>query len=204
MNIRYVENFKGSLDKFDLDTLETSQHVIYAITDSLDFVYFNPEYISFYKENSGKQSLDHKIGDSLLNSISGAELKEYYKSNLEKCSTQQIVWRVEYECSSPELFRQYEQSIHPVNNGKTLIVINRLMVSKPIKEVHLTEFIGKEEDYTDSLGRINQCSNCRCTQRIDNLEKWDWVPSWIKDMPKNVSHTICPTCFDYYWKFRSE
>ena len=80
-------------------------------------------------------------------------------------------------------------------------MINTLVVKLSMDKVDRKSYEANKKKYLDSNGFINQCSNCRNSQRADQPETWDWVPAWIENMPENVSHTICPTCFDYYWKY---
>jgi hypothetical protein len=75
------------------------------------------------------------------------------------------------------------------------------MVNLPINNVHKEVFQESISNYLHASGFIHQCSNCRRSQHALNEDEWHWVPGFVKNMPKNVSHTICPTCYDYYWKY---
>lgn len=60
----------------------------------------------------------------------------------------------------------------------------------------------KRSEYVDKNDIITQCSNCRKTKRADDYDNWDWVQSFVANAPQNVSHSICPFCYDYFWKYR--
>jgi hypothetical protein len=62
-------------------------------------------------------------------------------------------------------------------------------------------FDAHTSNYLQSTGFINQCSNCRHCQRVGQEEIWEWILEWVERKPDNLSHSICPTCFDYYWKY---
>lgn len=109
-------------------------------------------------------------------------------------------WRHEYECSSIHLFRRFHQNIYPIKNGKGLIIANSLSIAIPMKNIGRIASDAIEKLYLNSDGFVVQCCNCRCTQRAEEPKIWDWVTKWIENIPSNFSHTICPICYDFYWK----
>ena len=54
--------------------------------------------------------------------------------------------------------------------------------------------------YFDANGILHQCSHCRRVQNLVAEGAWDWVPEWVEEIPRNTSHTICPPCFEYYYR----
>ena len=110
-------------------------------------------------------------------------------------------WTQEYECSSPDTYRMYHQTAYPFKNGKGLIIVNVQTVKVPMEQLQRTAHQVSDLRYVNKEGIITQCTNCRYTERADKPTNWDWVPGLVKEMPENLSHTICPICFDYYWKY---
>ena len=82
--------------------------------------------------------------------------------------------------------------------------MNTLVVKLPMDQIDRKAYEAIEKKYIQSTGFITQCSYCRRCERADRSEIWDWVPSWVEKIPDNCSHSICPTCFDYYWKYNKK
>lgn len=199
---RYNEDFQDKLKGFELDTLEKSKHSIYGVSKNLDLIYVNPGWINFAKVNGFKKDIltEYPIGTSLISAFSGQKIKDHFYQNYTTVLETGKIWRSEYECSSPNEFRYYHQSVFPLKNNDGLLIVNTLMVKFPIEMKNHTLYKAIVNRYLQPTGFITQCSNCRYTQRNNEPENWDWVPSWINKMPNNMSHSICPLCFDYHWK----
>ncbi|WP_339661855.1 hypothetical protein [uncultured Polaribacter sp.] len=199
---RYLEDFPDTLKGMNFKTLEESKHLIYVLSEELNLLYVNPIWIHFAKNNGGKDSLLKEIplGEYITNAFTGNRIKKFYTENYLKVLETGKPWHHEYECSSKEEFREFHQGAYPVKDGKCIIVINTLIVHLPMHQKRLKKFNVSDKRYVDTTGFVTQCSNCKCTQRIEEPEIWDWVPEWVVKTPNNSSHSICPTCFDYYWK----
>ena len=199
---RYKHDFPSKLKRFDFETLENSAHSIYALSKDLDIIYLNPAWVIFAKENDKRENILKKfqIGTPILKGIKGEEVKKFYSQNYREVLENGSVWNLKYECSSNNVYRNYHQRTYPLGNGEGLLIINSLLVKLPIENAKKTIYEAISKVYTQPTGFITQCCNCRNCQRVEKPEIWDWVPDWVKEMPDNCSHSICPTCFDYYWK----
>jgi hypothetical protein len=200
---RYRKDFSTKLNGFDFNTLENSKHSIYGLSKDLNLIYMNPSWVHFFKENNVEENGVNKfpIGTPIIKALRGREVKDFYLQNYQRVFETGKVWRHEYQCSSGKEFRQFHQSVHPLKDGDGLIVINSLTVNFSIDRKHQKAHDIYAKNYTQSTGFITQCSNCRNCQRVDQEDVWDWIPEWVEIMPSNVSHSICPICFDYYWKY---
>lgn len=200
---RYNENFPSKLKGFDFTTLESSKHSIYGLSKELNLIYFNPGFVHFAKENNHDGEILNKfpLGTPITEAFSGKKIKEFYIQNYKKVLATGELWHHEFECSSRDEYRQFHQGVYPMKNGDGLIIINTLMVNLPMDCIDRKAYEAIEKRYVKPTGFITQCSNCRYTQRIDQPEIWDWIPVWVVKIPGNMSHSICPTCFDYYWKY---
>lgn len=200
--IRYIEDFPSKLNGIDFKTLEKSKHSIYGLSEDLNLIYVNPEWINFAKENGVKGIVLKKIplGKPIKNAISGERVKSFYTKNYIKVLKTGKPWRHEYECSTVDEFREFHQHTYRLKDNKSLIIINTLTIHSPMKEIGREVFNISDNRYINSKGFLTQCTNCRCTQRADEIDVWDWVPAWVKKIPENCSHSICPICYDYFWK----
>jgi hypothetical protein len=200
---RFKDDFRFSLKGIDFSTLERSRDCIYGLSKKLKLTYFNPAYTLFAKENGMDKSRLGKsqLGKSIISTIKGAEIREFYIEKYKHVIDTGDVWHHDYECSGKKEFRMFHQRVYPLANGEGLIVRNTLTVNLPMHHTERKAFDPVEMRYVQSSGNITQCSNCRHTQSMKQPEIWHWIPAWVEQMPPNASHSICPVCFDYYWKY---
>jgi hypothetical protein len=195
---RYEQSFIAKLVGIDFYTLENSPHSIFALSEALKLIYFNKAWFNFAQSNNGEPdiSLRFPLGTSIESAISGKLIKDFYIENYKEVFLSKKVWKHEYECSSPEVYRLFREDAYPLKNGEGIVVVNSLIVEKTFND-DSSEGI---RSYVATNGIITQCSNCRKTQRPDELLIWDWVSTLVVRPPSNVSHSLCPVCFDYYWR----
>jgi hypothetical protein len=199
---RYINDFPTKLTGIEFKTLENSKYSIYGLSEELNLIYVNPAWVNFAQENGGNDTLleNLPLGAPITQTFYGEIIKNFYTENYMKVLDTGKPWRHEYECSSINEFRQFHQETYPLKNGTGLIIINTITINLPMKDKRRNTLKAIDNRYVNDTGFITQCSNCRCTQRVKEPEVWDWVPEWLKNMPENSSHSICPICFDYYWK----
>ena len=197
---RYEEDFKSKLVGLDFDTIENSPHSIFGLSNELKLIYFNTAWLQFSKTINDDSciSVNYPLGTSVEDAMSGT-LKDFYIFNYKKVLNESKVWTHEYECSTVGVYRLFYQEVFPLKNGEGIIVVNSLRTEKYIQNINALELTNLKLEYTDLNGMITQCSNCRKTQRINEKEIWDWVPTFLSETHEYASHSICPICFDYYW-----
>jgi hypothetical protein len=197
---RYEEDFKSKLVGLDFDTIENSPHSIFGLSKELKLIYYNNAWLQFSKTINDDSciSVNYPLGTSVEDAMSGT-LKDFYIFNYKKVLNESKVWTHEYECSAVGVYRLFYQEVFPLKNGEGIIVVNSIRTEKYIQNVNALELTNLKLEYTDLNGMITQCSNCRKTQRINEKEIWDWVPTFLSETHEHVSHSICPICFDYYW-----
>jgi len=198
---RYNQEFAARLRRFRLETLEQDPHSVFAVDASLCLTYVNPAYVDFAHANGGAPilSTSSALGASLLDAISGP-LRTFYSDCLTDVVRKGRLWTHAYECSSPQLYREFVEKVYPLNDGLGLLVVNSLKVEHRHPAADGGGARLDPRRYMQATGLLTQCSNCRRTLRSDGSRIWDWVPSWVERVPENTSHSICPTCFDYYWR----
>ncbi len=199
---RFKEDFPTKLKGIDFQTLENSKDSVFGLSKDLKLIYFNPGWILFAEENGSSERVlkEFPLDTPIAKALRGKKLKEFYLENYNYVLSSGKPWHQEYECSSTDEIRRYCQSVYPLKDGEGLIVINRMTIQfdraniQPKPELSMSHYI-------QSSGFMTQCSNCRHTLRSAELDIWDWVPSLVENLPDNVSHSICPICMDYYWKY---
>jgi hypothetical protein len=197
---RFEESFNSKLAGLDFEALENSAHSIFGLSKDLKLNYLNPGWFRFARQNEGEPDISrcYPIGTPIEEAIAG-DICDFYIENYLKTLRDLKVWKHEYECSSPDLFRIYSQDTYPLKDGEGLIVVNSLKVEKTFDKTWQGSPVVSLKAYHGKNGLITQCSNCRKVQRASETEIWDWVPELVARMPDNVSHSICPICYDYYW-----
>lgn len=193
-----LSQYVNEIRDFDMSTLSNDKHSIYIVDENFKIIYHNLAYQKFAEENDGEPIISNKYscGANIFDAITG-NLREIYKNKLQEIIASGKGDKLMYECSSNKVYRLFMQKIYPFRNKKGLLFLNALAVEEDINKKSSNPII---DNYLQQTGFINQCSNCRRTQRKNESEIWDWVGNWIEKQPKNMSHTICPICFDYYWK----
>lgn len=197
---RFIKDFETKLSGIDFQTIENSKHSIFGLSEKLELIYFNKAWFEFALLNKGEPCISARfpLGTPFQNAITG-ELGQFYVQKFLEVIRCGQPWYHEYECSSSKTYRVFHQGVYPLKNGEGLIVVNSIKVEKKIRKRDGAVFSPKKKDYMQKFGFLTQCSNCRRTQRANQSEIWDWVPCWVDDIPKGVSHSICPICFDFYW-----
>jgi hypothetical protein len=200
---RYEDTFQFKLDGLDFETIENSPHSIFGLSKDLKLIYFNKAWFEFSKQNNGEPEISEifTIGTAFESAINGT-IKDFYISNYKKVLRDLKVWKHEYECSSPTLYRIFCQDVYPLKNAEGIVVVNSLKTQRPLDNKDHKNVNLLTTEYADKNGIITQCTNCRKTQRVNNIDVWDWLPAYVYESTKNVSHSICPICYDYYWKYR--
>jgi hypothetical protein len=190
--------FEERLTDFKLETLEKHPNSVYALSSDLKLIYFNPAWEDHFQENNVNEVCGKELmGEAILDAMEGPE-KELYRKLFHKVMESGEPLKHEYECNSPSKLRIYSQDIYPLEQGG-LLIVNSLRVEKDMEEAGRQAQPFIQENYLNEEGFYEQCSNCRRTKQV-NTDTWDWVPALVEKMPENVSHSICPICFDHYWE----
>jgi hypothetical protein len=200
---RLSDDFSLLLDCFNLETLEKDPNSIFGLSTGLTLNYLNPGWYNFARENDGEPAISERyiLGTPIDDSMIGPA-RDYYLDVFQNILRTGKVWHHDYECSSPEKFRIYHQSVYPLYNRRGLVIVNSLVKEQPHDENTRIPRQPIKTLYTQESGFINQCSNCRRVQRASQQDVWDWVPAWVENMPKNTSHSFCQICYEYYYEFK--
>lgn len=200
---RICDDFRSLIGGFDIEALEEDPNPVFGLSTDLALNYLNPGWFVFARANGGEPAVSERfgVGTYVGDAIAG-DAKEFYLGAFRDILATGKVWHHDIECSTPGVFRLYHQTVYPLRDQRGLIVVNSLFRVHPHDVATRTPRPPREELYLKETGFITQCSNCRRVQRISPPEVWDWVPAWVERMPPHTSHSFCPICFEYYWRYR--
>jgi len=200
---RFYEDFSALLNGFSLETLENDPNSVFGLSIDLTLNYLNPAWFDFAAENKGEPAISERfgLGTYIGDALSGSA-RDYYLDVFSKILQKGEVWHHDYECSTPDEFRLYHQSVYPLYSRSGLVIVNSLVTEQPHDEASRRSYPPVGKLYTQETGFITQCCNCRRVQRAPQQNVWDWVPAWIEHMPENTSHSFCQICYEYYYEFK--
>ncbi len=187
------------LSELNLSRFEGDPAVTYAVDSRLRLQYCNAAWDAFAIANGGDSLLrPSPIGCDLL-AVVPWDLKEFYTNAFETVWRMGVPWEHQYECSSPEVFRQFHMRVAPLLPRRTdspLVVVNSLQVEYLHPQCGC---LPELEEYRDAHDIVTMCCHCRRTKRPAALEVWDWVPEFVRRHPAKVSHGLCAPCFQLHY-----
>lgn len=159
----------------------------------------NPAWLAFAASNGAPEIAEHgSLGTDPLLVVPGV-IRPFYDELFSRAFATGEVAEHDYECSSPETRRVFHMRIHPCPSG-VLVITHSLVRESPHVARAYEPF---ETLYRDARGMIVQCANCRRIRRAapatDSTATWDWVPSYVAQIPQRTSHGLCLACFDFYY-----
>jgi hypothetical protein len=182
------------------EELENNPAVIYALDSSFQITACNAAWDRFALENRGATLANGtQIGRNVLD-VTPRPLQLFYTTLfgnvLETGDEKECV----YECSSDKLFRRFHMLVARKNlagPNPSLIIINSLVVETPHSEPDLPVDVS---DMREPNGLITMCCHCRRTRLPKADNRWVWVPSLVRRMPRDASHGICEICYQLHYE----
>jgi hypothetical protein len=173
--------------------LEKAVEVIFILDRDLRIVYCNEAWDRFSAENGGiGLARQYQRGRSIMEVVP-APLRRLYETGYREALSGRK-WDICYECSSKELFRNFQMVVHPDPKGNGLIVVNSIRVELSHDVLDRRVCFPSEMHYVDDSGVITMCCHCRRTCRPGGIKVWDWVPAYVAEPPKMTSHGMCDVC----------
>ena len=180
-----------------IQDLERSKSVVYVLDRDHCILYCNQAWDDFAEQNGGHGLIRTSIlGRNILQAMD-APLRRFYATVYRQVLETGQPFELDFECSSPELYRVFHMRVLPVQNGGRLLVINSLAVERPHGLDRPAQPAGLAL-YADAHGFLHMCAHCRRTRRMED-SRWDWVPSYLHQPPAPVSHGLCPACMAYFY-----
>jgi hypothetical protein len=181
------------LKGFDLSELEKSKNVCLAIDGDFRIIYVNPAYAAFANRNDGPDVMSRfGVGTDFLAAIRGPQ-RDFYRDLLTQAWDSGKQLSQDYECSAPDLYREFRLLIYPAQEGRSALMEHSLRVTAAHQRQEVDPVLG---EYLDDAGLLHQCGHCRRVRHIAT-ERWDWCPPLMSY--KETSHGLCPTCLDFYY-----
>ena len=178
-----------------LEIHATSDDTVYVLTRDRRLAQTNNAWRRFALANHGAAMLDRYGPGALLDDAVSPPLRAFYAQALDACLTSAAPWTHEYHCDSPQLHRRFRMTVFPAVEEQMLVTIHALHVEQPhTQEAHDATLPAYTRD-----GVITMCSHCRKTRHARSLQRWDWVPGLVANMPANVSHGLCEACMAFHF-----
>lgn len=190
--------FKPTLLPSKIPTaMQTCPQACFALTEALEFSYCNPAWDRFALENQGTRgALAKDVLHKCFLEFVPEQLKAHYAGLFSRARATGRMQSQDYECSSAQKFRIYRMQAYPLEAGLGFLVVNSLRVEREhTRRAHEPD----DARYRDKNGFICMCANCRRAQRIGDPGTWDWVPDYVRNRRRDVTHGICPFCREYYY-----
>jgi hypothetical protein len=175
------------------DSFESDDAVIYALDRDDRLIHCNRAWDRFALENDGARvTREHQLHRCIFDAIP-ASLTPFYRELYAKVRADRREHTHVMECSSPQVLRRFHMSIRPFGESG-LLTVNALVDEIPQGETN------RESDasYVDQDGIVTQCSHCRRTRNVQQTDRWDWVPRFLRN-DWRISHGLCPVCVNYHY-----
>ena len=208
MKARIDPAFQKLLASFDEVNIEMHSSAVYGLWKDFSLAYFNPAWFAFAQDNGGEPSISEEwnLGRNVMEAVT-SDLKEFYTgfflSTFNDPRSQGYPKQHAYQCSSAHRYRMFNMTLYPVVVNQGILVVNSLVqeMPHPVTEVARE---GNASVYTDSDGLIHQCSHCRKVKNLQEKNRWDWIPLWVRELPANIRQELCAFCLDYHYPRKSE
>jgi hypothetical protein len=175
-----------------LSALEESDDVAFVLSPERLILRTNAGWDRFARANGGAALAGDAADGMLLDAVLPAPLRAFYVDALSRALAMRERWEHDYECSSPDSFRQFRMVAYPFDGA--LLVVHSLRLERPHdREVH------EPADVYAVDGVIAMCSHCRRVRHPGGRLRWDWVPAYVREPPPNLSHGLCEPCCEFYW-----
>lgn len=196
MNTLYIDpQFAALLPESQARVIAASHATIYVLDRLLAIRAYNDAYVRFGTANGCPDiGRSHGIGCRLIAVLPAAAAEIYVPAYLRAMETG-TPFEHDYECSSAQVFRRYQQTAYPLRDGLGLVVANHLVYEAP----HAWRPQATGPRHFDRDGWLAQCACCRRLRDSSHPEKWDWVPAVVETPHPRTTHTYCLNCLNFYY-----
>jgi hypothetical protein len=177
-----------------IGALDQSADVSFMLDRDLHLAYRNEAWNKFAVENDAPELASGNVIGTDLRRVVGRDLLPFYTGAFDKVERERAAWECLYECSSPALFRKFRMQIQILDTFGYL-VRNSLVIERPHDSSSLPEGV----EYLNADSIISMCMHCRCSRRTTPPFHWDFVPAHLERGVKNISHSLCPVCLEYFY-----
>ncbi len=183
----------SDLPGYNVEPLNESEDVVFVLDDRFRLLAHNQAWVKFAINNDGEKILtDFPVGADVIGAYDDGYQERFFDLYC-RIVEEDERYDYDYECSSPDTFRLFRQSIYPVSGR--LLITNHLRQSEAMtREAHAFSAA-----YITPHNMVVQCGHCRKVRHQTVEGRWDWVPSLVDKPHKPTSHTLCPNCFEFYY-----
>jgi hypothetical protein len=177
------------------EPLDEGPEVIYGVWPDLTLAYTNASWRAFALANGGEEVLTKWGLGSSLREATGAALCAFYDHAFARALATGRPWQHLYACPSPNTYRWFSVRALPLRREGLLIC------HSPVGElVPTAERPASDRLYRDRAGLVTQCSHCRRVRLAGEPRVWHFVPAFVREIPRQTSHGLCPVCVDYHYR----
>ncbi len=182
------------------EQLQQSGNVSCVVDEGLRLVYCNPAWDQFALANDGDAALASRVLGRNVLDVVPQPLKRLYDQLFGVARDTRQMWPLDYECSSPDVYRLFRMEIRPIQSGTGFVLVHALRVEHP-HDTDRKRFSADADRYANTQGVITMCAHCRKTRRVADLEIWDWVPEYLNPgtMRTRITHGLCGSCLAYFY-----
>lgn len=201
---RCSPGFDALVAAYSPDMAERHEGTVFGLWSDLSLAYFNPAWLSFGAANHAPAALLTAacLGTPVVE-LTAEPLREFYRDfygfGLKMQRRTRRPLQHIYECSSATEFRQFNMTLYPLGAARGLLVVNTLVTAEAHDAARRPPHEPDVGAYSDEDGMIRQCAHCRKIRRGVAGARWDWVPAWVEQPPRETSHTLCTFCMDYFY-----
>jgi len=182
------------------DILETEADVVCLLDPKLHIDRCNPGWDRFAAENGGTGVSSADVRGRYIFDFIPDVLVTFYEQKYSTALHSPGWTGFDYSCNSPEVFRVFHMSMHPVE-GSYLLVVNSQLADQrsplPARNSRVPE-----SAYVSPDGVITMCAHCRRTRQEQQPRTWEWVPQFVRDPGRRASPGLCPMCVGYFYPSR--
>lgn len=179
------------------ELFETDEDVLFFLDRDLRIADCNVGWDKFAIANGGVGISREEIRGRNIYELIPEVLVQFYRDKYSEALRTRLWIGFDYECSTPEVPRLYHMALRSIESSG-LLVVNSRLTSQRAPLDHSGEVLA-DEAYISPGGFITMCAHCRRTRRQYSPDAWDWVPRFLRDAGRKVSHGLCPRCKSYLY-----
>ena len=179
------------------EVFETDQDVLYLLDADLRIADCNLGWEKFAAENGGIGISRAEVRGRWIFDFIPEVLVRFYQEKFSEALRAGHWIGFDYECSTPDAFRQFHMALRSIQPSG-LLVVNSYLPNQRAPFAFPDEAMA-DSAYVSAGGMITMCAHCRRTRRQNDLDTWDWVSRFLRNTGRKVSHGLCPRCTAYLY-----
>jgi hypothetical protein len=179
------------------EVFETEHDVLYLLDADLRIAECNLGWDKFAAENGGVGISRQEVRGRKIFDFIPDVLVQFYQHKFAEALRAGHWIGFDYECSTPDVFRQFHMALRSVESSG-LLVVNSYLPNQRTPVSSANQGLA-DSAYLSPGGMITMCAHCRRTRRQDGSNEWDWVSRFLRETGRKTSHGLCPRCTAYLY-----